>query len=179
MTRPVASVIGIAVLLAAIVPDARGEITPDQVRRAIDQGVAFLRQQQKPDGSWPDIIRFHGGVTGLCTLALLNAGAGPDDEKVQRALKYLRKLPPKTTYVVSLQTMVLCAAEPAIDVNLINQNVRWLESKQILRGPNTGAWAYPDQGTGDNSNSQFALLALHEAERVGVTVSARTWRLAK
>ena len=34
-------------------------------------------------------------------------------------------------------------------------------------------------GDGDNSNSQFALLALHEAERVGVKASDRTWRLAK
>ena len=40
-----------------------------------------------------------------------------------------------------------------------------------------GAWGYP-QAEGDNSNSQFALLALHEAERVGVSVNDQTWRLA-
>ena len=47
--------------------------------------------------------------------------------------------------------------------------------------PNNGAWTYPgmDGDRGDKSNSQFALLALHEAERVGVAASEQTWRLAK
>ena len=40
-----------------------------------------------------------------------------------------------------------------------------------------GAWGYSENhGGGDNSNSQFALLALHEADRVGVPVDDRTWR---
>jgi hypothetical protein len=34
------------------------------------------------------------------------------------------------------------------------------------------------RGGGDPSNSQFAMLALYEAERVGVPVKERTWRLA-
>ena len=34
-------------------------------------------------------------------------------------------------------------------------------------------------GNGDKSNSQFALLALHEAERAGVEVDYRTWALAR
>ena len=33
------------------------------------------------------------------------------------------------------------------------------------------------RGGGDPSNSQFAMLALYEAERVGVPVKERTWRL--
>ena len=33
-------------------------------------------------------------------------------------------------------------------------------------------------GRGDPSNSQFALLALYEAERAGVKVNEKTWRLA-
>ena len=31
----------------------------------------------------------------------------------------------------------------------------------------------------DNSNTQFALLALHEAERAGVPVKEQTWRLVQ
>ena len=47
-----------------------------------------------------------------------------------------------------------------------------------MTGDKKGAWAYGDRGNGDNSNAQFALLALHEAERVGVKISDRTWKLA-
>ena len=40
-----------------------------------------------------------------------------------------------------------------------------------------GAWSYPG-ASGDNSNTQFALLALHEAERVGVPINPQMWRLS-
>ena len=120
-----------------------------------------------------------GGMSALCTLALLNAGVEPSDPQIQKALAYLRKFKPERTYVASLQTMVFARAEPEKDPLLISRNVKWLESMQIMEGPGKGAWSYPGQGDGDNSNSQFALLALHEAERAGVQVSDKTWRLAR
>ncbi|MHC4179942.1 MAG: DUF4159 domain-containing protein, partial [Planctomycetota bacterium] len=49
---------------------------------------------------------------------------------------------------------------------------------QLKEGQKKGSWGYPGR-TPDNSNSQFALLALHEAERAGVKVNDQTWRLAK
>ena len=85
---------------------------------------------------------------------------------MQKALNHLRKIRPERTYVVSLQTMVFARAEPEKDRLLIGRNVKWLESTQIAEGPYKGAWTYPGiGGEGDNSNSQFALLALHEAEQ--------------
>jgi hypothetical protein len=69
--------------------------------------------------------------------------------------------------------MVFCAAEPERDQVLIQRNVNWLEATQV---PN-GAWSYPS-GDGDNSNAQFAVLALHEAERVGAQVRLDTWQKA-
>ena len=59
--------------------------------------------------------------------------------------------------------------------------MKWLEKTQITRrADGKGAWTYPGiGGDGDNSNTQFALLALHEAERAGVPASDQTWRLAK
>ncbi len=115
----------------------------------------------------------------LCTLALLNAGVEPDDPQIQKALAYLRRFKPERTYVVSLQTMVFVRAEPQNDGLLINRNVKWLEETQVVEGPRKGSWSYPGEGIGDNSNSQFALLALYEAERAGVQTSDKTWRLAR
>jgi hypothetical protein len=160
--------------------DAPGEVTAAKVRAAIEKGVIFLKSSQNQNGSWAEFTGYPGGVTALCTLALLNAGVPVEDEQMRRALDYIRTLPPDTTYVTSLQTMVLCMAEPKKDLLLIRRNANWLEDLQNKEGDRKGAWSYRTdmRGGGDPSNSQFALLALYEAERVGVHVSDRTWSLA-
>ena len=109
------------------------------------------------------------------------------------ALERLRKYPPDKTYVVALQTMVFCKAQLARDLMLIKRNVRWLEAHKFPGA--RGGWSYPASSPGgDNSNTQFALLALYEAEQfrirdpkaagrdagwIGVDVSPQTWRHAK
>jgi len=178
MSQTVAWTLPVAILFGSFVGNLRAEITAEQVRRAIDRGVSYLRQHQKKDGSWPEWVGQPGGLPALCTLAMLNAGVPPEDPDMQRALAWLRKQRLETTYAVALQTMVFCKAEPQKDLLLISRNARWIEKNQIAGGPRKGAWAYP-QANGDNSNSQFALLALHEAERAGVDIRGSTWRLAK
>jgi hypothetical protein len=160
---------------------ARADISAEQARASIERAVAYLKRQQNNNGTWPDQPAYTGGITALVTLALLNAGVPPEDESMQRALAQLRAMRPAQTYVVALQTMVFCAAEPKKDLLLIRQNARWLEEMQVKTGERKGAWAYPAGpagGGGDPSNSQFALLALYEAERAGIQVNERTWRLA-
>jgi len=143
------------------------EITAAQVRTAIDKGVAYLKSTQNQDGTWADIAgpgAYHGGVTALNTLALLTAGVPPDDEQLRRAIDQVRNLPQDKTYVVALQTMVLCMAHPKEDGPTIRQNVEWLEKGQIRQAPDQahiGGWSYSKEySRPDNSNSQFALLAL-------------------
>jgi len=154
-----------------------GPVTAEQVRDAIEGGKKFLLSEQGSRGNWDSFGQYPGGVTALCTLALLNAGVEPTHPKIQKALAYLRKLEPGKTYSVALQTMAFCAATPRQDAVRIQENVRWLEKQQITRGDRSGAWSYPGPG-GDNSNSQFAVLALHEAQRVGAQVDPATWRRA-
>jgi hypothetical protein len=152
-------------------------IDADQVLAAIERGVAYLKREQLPRGRWNEMTGYEGGVTALCTLALLNSGVEVDDPVVRNALNYLRALELDKTYTVSLQTMVLAEAEPKKDMLLIGRNVRWLEAHQIKEGERKGAWSYPGPG-GDNSNAQFAVLALYDAQRVGAKVSRETWELA-
>jgi hypothetical protein len=148
-----------------------------QVMSAIERGVAYIKREQLPRGRWPEMPGNDGGVTALCTLALINSGVTLDDPVVRKAVTYLAGLDPDKTYTVSLQTMVLCAAEPKRHMLIIQRNVRWLEEHQVREGPRTGAWSYPGPG-GDNSNSQFAVLALYDAQRVGVEVTRETWERA-
>src|SRR5262245_17720261 len=105
---------GLALLLAfpaPAQPPARpgkaDEELVEKVRKAIDNGVRFLKKQQSPQGTWEGVVLnvladMDGGQTALATLALLNCGVKPDDPAVEKSLEYLRKLPPKKTYVVGL-----------------------------------------------------------------------------
>src|ERR1700752_2859956 len=115
--------IGVSETAQAQPPKVR-PIDATQVLEAIDRGVAYLKREQR-GGRWNDMASYEGGVTALCTLALLNSGVPADDPSVSRALDYLRGIIPEKTYVVALQTMVLCAAQPQKDMLRINRNVRW------------------------------------------------------
>jgi len=111
-------------LFGPFISAVRAEITAEQVREAIQRGVGYLKNQQRADGSWPDVLGMPpGGVDALCTLALLNAGVEPDEEPIERALNNLRKIKPVRTYVVALQTMVFARASPQRDKLLIARNV--------------------------------------------------------
>ncbi len=177
MGRQAAACVAVTMSMVSIVAPASAAIDADQVQDAIRRGVTYLKGQQSPRGSWSDYASIPGGVTALCTLALLNCGVETGDKTIEKALAELRKLPPQRTYSVALQTMVFCAATPDRDRILIHRSVQWLERTQIKTQNGSGGWSYPGKMP-DNSNSQFAALALHEAERIGVAVDPETWRLA-
>src|SRR5262245_23555886 len=109
---------------------ARGGVSSEEVERAIREGVRFLKQRQRPDGSWLDVDkRYKTGTTSLVTLALLTAGEKPDSQPIRAALEYLRRFGPEQlrfTYTVGLQTMVFAAADPERDRMRILANVDWL-----------------------------------------------------
>ncbi len=179
--RCITSAVPLVAIWMTLVTPAFSEITDREVRQSIQRGVEFLKSRQdKKNGSWPEHPVQPGGLSALCTLALINSGVGLNDPSVQKALDYLRSFDkPEMTYSVALRTMVLCAGDPKKDLLVIRRNVKWLEAIQLRNGNRKGAWGYSSRrGNGDNSNTQFALLALNEAARVGVEVSEATWRLA-
>ncbi|GAB6166477.1 DUF4159 domain-containing protein [Thermostilla marina] len=176
----------LAILFAAaatrpVFAQPTAEELPRRIQQAIQDGVEFIKGKQNANGSWAEMAGQPCGVSALCTLALLYAGVPPDDPVVQKALTYLRSYSAEeidATYSVALQTMVFCRASPERDRAAILDNVRWFEKTQVKEPPLAGGWSYPGL-VPDNSNSQFALLALYEAERAGVPVSAETWQRAE
>lgn len=166
-------------ILAAAAP-LGAEVTTAQVNEAIARGVAFLERQQRPDGRWTEYDSEPGGATALCTLALLHCGRTPDDTSVRKALAWLERQPdPEKTYSTSLRIMVFVQADPKKYALPIKRLALWLAAHQMRDEQNKGGWTYrgPAGGSADNSNSQFAVLALHEAERAGVEIPDQTWNL--
>jgi hypothetical protein len=149
------------------------------VQQSIERGVQFLEKKQLEDGHWDGYPNYGCGQTALVTLALLSSGRSPDAPSVSRAMEYLRSKKPERTYETALQTMVFCAAEPQRDLALIQRNVQWLLEAQQNQGAIAGGWGYQQGFTSpDPSNSQFALLALWEAQRVGIQLPPDSLKLA-
>jgi hypothetical protein len=164
---------GLAALLLLVAPAAAkpDEDTPgEKVRLAIQAGIKYLRDQEAGRGHWENNtigrVSHPGGQTSLALLALLNAGVPPDDPVGKRGLAFLRTIQPDQTYVVALQTMVFARAGQAADRERIQRNVDWLLA---AHGPN--GWSYTRKAAAaDNSNTQYALLGLHEGLLGGAKV---------
>jgi hypothetical protein len=167
-----ARVVVIALVVTLVsVPAARAADRPveplvEKVRKSIKSGVTFLKDQQK-GGRWPYGNRFNpDGATALAMLALLTSGEPVNDPNVRSGLQYLRTVKPAATYTVALQTMVFAMAGQPEDKDLIQRNVDWLVNARNAKG-----WGYMSKsGSADNSNTQYALLGIHEGLLAGATV---------
>src|SRR5262245_23135824 len=169
-------------------PGQAEEELVDTVRKVIERGVSYLKKEQK-QGKWEGVVLnlladMEGGVTALSTLALLNCGERPDSPAVAEALKYLRTVEPKKTYVVGLQTMVFTEAREKRDLPLIQRNADWLVRQGIgwsvgndlrVTGGKLDGWSYPGNQMADNSNTQYALLGLYAAKEAGARIDESVW----
>jgi hypothetical protein len=176
--------VGLVLLAGAVAtPAARAQdagLSPERVRKAIRDGVEYLRSRQR-DGNWEHQWApggNEGGVTSLALLALLECGVDPQEDVIVRGLQYLRGLEPRKTYATALQTMVFCKASPKEDQVLIKRNIEWFRrTAKRDAGKRVIGWEYPGQNpVPDNSNSQYAILALREAEVAGIPVGDDVWR---
>lgn len=164
-----------AACLSAAFPAAGAAqpVTGEQVRQAIQRGIRYLRNARI--GGWPNFGR-SGGTTALAILALRNAGVRADDPDIQEAVEVLRWVPNRDTYVVAVKIQALAAVDPVRYRADIQTAAGWMVQAQRQ----DGGWSYQlSGGRTDHSNSQFALLGLHEAARAGVRVADTVWRKAE
>jgi len=164
--------------LARIAPAAAEDPLPKKVKESIRRGVRFLREQEDGKGNFEHtgegIARARpGGMTALAVVALLNAGVPADDPLIHRCLRYLRKLPPRDSYTVGLQTMAFCLAGDKQDRVLVQRNLDWIVKQRM-----PGGWAYnldPSMRKfgPDHSINQYILLGVDEAARAGFQVDQK------
>ncbi|HHH75565.1 MAG TPA: DUF4159 domain-containing protein, partial [Phycisphaerae bacterium] len=158
------------------------QVSSEQVQKSIQKAIATLRASRQANGTWKDYGGYKGGITAISTLALLNAGISPNDPAIRRGVAYLKEVKDEKTYVVSLKCQVFAAADPSGKAHKVSlqQSAAWLIKTQLK----TGMWGYGlsrgvTYGRGDNSNTQFALLGLHEAAKAGILVPERVWKLSR
>ena len=166
--------------------------TPTAIDEAITRGVAWLLTEQKPTGAWSGGGRALGH-TALATLALLHCGLSEEQtsreaRQLARALRYLdgqgpgrsdRRATDTRTYEASLLLMLLRARGRPADrarMQRLADLLCWSQARN-------GQWWYdgkgaPDIDGGDNSNTQFALLALGLAHGEGLKVERATFSRA-
>lgn len=159
------------------------EVTDDDVDRAIQRTIRYIYGRQTPTGAWPDYWSNvpAGGPTAISVFALLDAGEDANIPAVKKGIGALIAMKTTHSYVRALRFMAMAQAGgrnyKGDDKNAFIKC--FLEDKAyfLTNAAAAGAWGYggPDR-TGDNSASQFALLALWEAQRAGEDLPAEVVR---
>ena len=149
----------LVVLAMAIARPARAEITAAQVKESIADGVKFLFKQQHPAGRWTEHdSEPGGGMSALCTLALLNSGVAKDDPAAVKALDYLERIDdPGRTYSASLIVMALCQADPVKYKAQINRWPGGSNPGRFAKGATTPKEAGATTAKAQADNSQHAV----------------------
>jgi hypothetical protein len=170
-----------------------------RVDAAVDRGDDFLKKRQQQDGGY-GVYHFHGerdyvaGPTALALLARIAAGENQNEASIQKGFDWLRAHPPRLTYEVGLTLMAFDARAAPIGERMTLEKAsadelrkytfpRTLEPRdrdllqplidRLSRERYKECWSYGGDApptTADMSNTQYAVLGLKAASRLGLKV---------
>jgi hypothetical protein len=157
-----------------------GTLTARAISLAVDDAAHYLLSLQQPDGSIGDNYgRDVGGYTALAALSLLAAGRNPaSDDALHRALDYLVKVDPDSTYVRGIRANVWEYALRKVPYDTAIQNALKNDYEWLIKalGDKEG-WRYqmgsPDW---DNSVTQYGVLGVWAAARAGLSPGDDFWK---
>jgi hypothetical protein len=165
------------------------EATDEDVRRAIERGKEYLLSLRNPDGSFTSDPKWRSCYSAITLMTLARLGEHPNREVMSSGLNYLtslnadRDFNDKQGYALPVRIMALayvhnrCAEARK---TAIRQKMREDIARVIAGQSGIGGWRYKlDRGDYDFSASQWPLLALYEAGRVGIEFPPDAFRLAK
>ncbi len=168
----------------------------DRVDRAVERGVRWLKSKQNADGRISDPVDGGPGATALAVQALVHSGVPLEEDSIRRGYSYISKRVGRT-YDIGLQLMAIEAkympqgtlesidtyseekfrAEVTKRISPADKYIVEGAAKTLIDGQdNEGGWSYAAGGCADLSNTQYAILGLKSASRLGVAVPAITWR---
>lgn len=174
-----------------------------RINTAIARGIDSLKSNQQPDGSWsypaaPHADDMTAGLTALALYALSASRVPHDDAAIRKGLKWTEHKKAcytgagaYSTYSASLLVLALTRIDPVGQRNRIHRLAESIADGQL----GNDMWSYrlgssrtkekgKEEGdrlgrmqSGDNSNSQFAVLALWAASALAAyEVPADTWQ---
>ncbi|HEX5138709.1 MAG TPA: hypothetical protein VFY93_17185 [Planctomycetota bacterium] len=176
--------------VAAEPPRVSDKALQHDIDQAIRRGIAYLKSSQQSDGSWteqrtgvdPSCV---GGLSALSLFALASSGVPADDPAIARGLAFLAANSESfdgeaevATYANATLVLALSRISPGEHRKTIHDAARRIVAGQL----ENGMWGYrltvrtstdrdpkkrkggPGLGTPDNSNTQFAALALWAAQ---------------
>ncbi len=182
-SRLLACVMGLVCIVTVSAPgaDLRPEdVTDAHINAAIDRAIEFLWTDQEKDGSWGEFKmaaeRFRVGPNALVVYALLESGVPLSDERMQKAMRYLRSTPTTYTYGVGFRAQAWRAA--------------WLQSRDeaylrmlqrdvgtLIRSTRDGSYGYHSSGSpakgNDNSNSHVGVIGVWAGLEVNLDLGTR------
>jgi hypothetical protein len=174
---------------AAATEAATREVTDDDVRRAIERGKEYLLNLRNPDGSFTADPKWRSCYSALALMTLARLGEHPNREAMSTGLNYLtslnadRDFNDKQGYALPIRIMALAYVHnrcTAARQASIRQKMREDIARVTSGQSSIGGWRYLlNRGDYDYSVSQWPLLALYEAGRVGIEFAPDVLRRAK
>lgn len=174
--------------------------TPKQVDEAIEKAKAFLYLRQNFRGDWETVpnpqvnltegehsihIGQYGGVSALCTYALLAARENHQEPRLVKAIKFLEQCRMIGVYAVAMRCNVWATLPPArVNKALLRQDAHSLLNATYPAGPGHGFYSYllEPRHSGsrfDHSCSQMAVLGLWSAAQAGEETPLAYWSLVE
>lgn len=186
-------------------------LTDEYVQQSIRAGIAYLWSRQHPTefhwepqtmDQWKKWAKatpkpgpltvggMHGGFTALTLVALLRAGVSPEDERFDKAYKWLIEQPMEQVYSRAMRAVLLGSLGPKrVPARLIEEDKRWLLNAAFNDGTygyfaaNANTRALPLANTAslahwrDLSNTQYGLLGIWLLSDAGAEVPDKYWKL--
>jgi hypothetical protein len=164
---------------------------------AIERGLAHLRTLRQENGTFKPHGDWVFGTTALAAFTLVSCGAARSEPEIEETLAWMCEQEPGRTYEQAVGLMAVDRAyAPAWEIarerrgepvpltrDLPPVRRAWCERtaaalEKAARSP--GVWSYSGKSTQlvlqfDSSNTQYAVLGLRAAARLGIEAKERTW----
>src|SRR5438874_989426 len=166
---------------------------PRQIDQAISRGISFLYSKQH-DGNWevvpkpqsgPGIFAGDvkgsqwGGISAICTFALLAAGESTQDPRIAKAVEWLRTADIRGTYAVGVRAQVWTRITQSPQIRqAVKRDADFLLRAMRSQGAARGLYGYtadPKSTDYDHSASQFAVLGAWAAVQNGYEIPRKYW----
>jgi len=171
-----------ALLLSSIAVGAQKDqsaFSDAAVKMAIQKGAEYLWAQQADDGSWAGYggDKYPTGPGAMAIYALLESGVNPQEPRMAKALAWLERTPDKMVYCIGMRAN----AWEVANRKTANKYVEILKSdiRRVIESSADGSFHYETGGSpksgGDNSTSQFGLLAMWAGSLNDVSIRTGIW----